>query len=178
MHPWIRFLLARSRENALGIANTLRLCAALCCVTVVHAQSGLRGLNVAVSQEPDRGQITIRWDARGNSTSSVLLDDNPGFHTPIFLRTVGQNTLTLKSLDTRLIPGVTYYGRVEPQQRTDADGEASLTKLRLQAPAFPEPYLTYNYARDAWVNAGREWLHTFGGIRWNDKSKSWDMDAQ
>jgi hypothetical protein len=130
-----------------------------------------------VSQDVERGSIQIRW-APGNTTVfRVLLDDNPGFRTPIISRTAGQNTLILDSLDAGLVPGMTYYVRVAPESKRNAGRSDSLTKFRLQVPGWPESYLTYQYAREAWDNAGREWLHNFGGISWDDASKSWHMDA-
>jgi hypothetical protein len=141
-------------------------------------QTNSGNIVVTVSQDIARGTIEIRWDPGKATVFRVLLDDNPGFHTPTISRTARQNTLIVDSLDAGLVPGMTYYVRVVPESSRQEVRDDSSTQFRLQVPGWPEPYLTYQYASEAWGNAGREWFHTFGGISWDGPSRLWHLDAQ
>jgi hypothetical protein len=44
--------------------------------------------------------------------------------------------------------------------------------------AWSEPYLNSTYLRKAWESTGREWVHKYSGVRWNEAAGKWEIDEQ
>jgi hypothetical protein len=43
---------------------------------------------------------------------------------------------------------------------------------------WSEPYLNYAYLRRAWETSGRDWMHEYSGVKWNQDTQTWELDQQ
>ncbi len=130
--------------------------------------SGVASISLSVAQL-STNSLQINWTALGNTTNySVVVDDTQAQRTPILSQTVSGTNLTLDTLKTGLAPGVTYYVTVNP-----GNGQAS---FRLASTPWPDPALSYTYARSAWNNSGRLSMSANSGVSWDAVTGSWALN--
>jgi len=152
-------------------------CLAMLTAAVLPLQAQAPAGDLRISQDYDHRTITIQWPGGpGTQSSRIVIDDCPAFRTPVYSSTVQTNSVTLGLLDAGLAPGAPYYVRVESANKAGPERTAT---FRVAVPTWQQPsYLDYAYARTAWETAGRAWMYRYGGLQWNDSSRSWEADAK
>ena len=41
---------------------------------------------------------------------------------------------------------------------------------------WSEPHLNHAYLHKAWETAGRDWIHSYSGVKWVERSRKWEID--
>jgi hypothetical protein len=123
-----------------------------------------------VSQDVNSHTVNIQWSAANGSTDfQLMLDDTSSFRTPIVTLSTRQNGISLNMLDAGLSPGTTYYVRLQPY--------GIQTSFVAAAASWPETYLSYAYAKQAWQVTGRQWVGYYSGVNWNASQQEWVLDS-
>lgn len=135
-------------------------------IEILSAEQG-----ISISLDSEGKKVEIRWDRPGNAvTFQVKVDDSPYFRQPAVARSVTGRTLAIDTLESGLVPGITYWVLIEPG--------TIRASFRIRPQSWRKLLVEQDYLHKAWEIAGREWLSRHSGVRWNDGARKWEVDQQ
>ena len=113
--------------------------------------------------------VEVSWiPVRGAAHYRVLLDDAPGFVTPILARDVPESRTLFAIDELALVPNTVYYVRVVPPG-------AETTFVVKPPRQWKDPVVDIAYIKTAWEHAGRNWIAENAGVQWVASANRWRL---